>query len=415
MTTFIAFLLHAYQPPTQDVEILKKINQESYIPILKLMEEFDFSRFNLNVNGVLIDLLEEHGLLEPIELLKKLLISNKIELLGTAKYHPILPLIPEREVLRQIHLNEQLNEKVFGKYWKKRGFFPPEMAISPSLLKIIQKLNYKWIICSGIAFPMDENKSKLKWPKDYICLYDNDFHVLFRDDILSNRIAFNHVSAKDFYEELVNSNLHDNYSIIAVDMETFGHHIKNYEKLFLKTLLELISENKSIQLVTISELIQLFKKNPQENIVPRESSWSTTQEDLKKKIPFPLWNHPDNKIHYFYWKAMRSLNNLMFLADKSCSNPSENEMKNYYITARYFHDRSLHSCPMWWANPLHGLFSPNLIYKGLDLMMKAALNAQLALEYGGIQSGEGYFDSITYYQGLILMELYAVVRRIVKK
>ena len=37
--------------------------------------------------------------------------------------------------------------------------------------------------------------------------------------------------------------------------------------------------------------------------------------------------------------------------------------------------------------------------------MKAALNAHLALIKANIEKGEGYFDAILYYHGLLLMEI----------
>ena len=70
---------------------------------------------------------------------------------------------------------------------------------------------------------------------------------------------------------------------------------------------------------------------------------------------------------------------------------------------------------MWWSNSIHGMWSPNLIYKGVDLLMRAALNAQLALVQAGIEEGEGYFDSISYYHGLLLMEIYSITKKNLKK
>ena len=152
----------------------------------------------------------------------------------------------------------------------------------------------------------------------------------------------------------------------------------------------------------------------EEKIVPRESSWSTTIEDIKAGIPYPLWNHLENNIHKYYWKIMLSMNNLINLVDDL--DVTQNwEIEHYYTTARWFYDKCLHSCPTWWANPEKGMWSPNLIYKGVELIMKAALNAQIALVYAGKSDlGEGYFDSITYYQGLLLMELYYITKKKLK-
>jgi len=61
MTSFWAPILHIYQPPTQELEILRRINKECYIPLFSIIEKFDISKFCLNINGVLIELLRENG------------------------------------------------------------------------------------------------------------------------------------------------------------------------------------------------------------------------------------------------------------------------------------------------------------------------------------------------------------------
>ncbi|MHA1272938.1 MAG: hypothetical protein ACTSQS_05830 [Promethearchaeota archaeon] len=418
MTSFWAPILHIYQPPTQELEILRRINKECYIPLFSIIEKFDISKFCLNINGVLIELLRENGFGDTIELLKNLVAENKIEITGTAKYHPILPLIPEKEVKHQVQINEELNRREFGDRWKRKGFFPPELAISPKLLKYIKELGYKWVILSGISCPES-------WPYDKIYISPNNLILFFRDDILSNKIAFKDIKPKDFIKALketflpekaeINKKTKDinRYFITALDGETFGHHIPKYEETFLEKTLELISGEENIRIVFVSELEQYFPIYSRK-IIPRSASWSTSYEDLKNGIPFPLWQHPDNNVHKYYWKIMKSLNNLMNLAD-NLDLAEDWNVENYYNTARWFYDKALHSCPLWWANPQNGMWSPNLIYKGIELLMKAALNAQLALVYAGEKDGDGYFDSISYYHGLLLMELYDVTKKILKK
>ncbi|KKM05887.1 hypothetical protein LCGC14_1749550 [marine sediment metagenome] len=404
MTTFWAPLLHIYQPPTQDLKILRKIDKECYKPLFSVLEYHDNAKFCLNINGVLIDMLYEFGLGDTMELLKNLVSERKVEIIGTAKFHPILPLIPKKEVHHQIYLNEVLNKKEFGELWKKKGFFPPELAISANVAKDVHDLGYKWVVMSGIACPIE-------WPYDKIYCSPTGLQLFFRDDILSNKISFNNITAKGFikdikamYKDEKRENVNDTYLLTAMDGETFGFHIKKYEKTFLGKTLELVVEEDDVQTIFISDLDQIFPKS-KEKIIPRESSWSTTSEDILNKIPYPLWKHPDNNIHKFYWKIMNSLNNLMNLIDTL--DLKENwEIENHYNTARWFYDRGLHSCPTWWANAHRGTWSPNLIYKGVELLIAAALNAQMALINAGKSSlGEGNYDSISYYQGLLLMEL----------
>jgi alpha-amylase/alpha-mannosidase (GH57 family) len=411
MTTYWAPLFHIYQPPTQDLKILEKIDKECYKPFFSVLDKYENIKFCLNINGVLIELLYEYGLSDTIDLLKSLVSDNKIEIVGTAKFHPILPLIPIKEANNQIHMNEELNKREF-KLWERKGFFPPELAISGSIAKQIRDLGYKWVIVSGIACPIE-------WPYDKIYTSPNGLQLFFRDDILSNKIAFNNITAKQFVKEL--KNIHANneksilsYIITALDGETFGHHIKNYEKTFLVQCLELIAKDEEIKIIFISDLGNYFP-TAKNTIIPKDSSWSTTNEDLKANIPYPLWNHPDNTIHIYYWKLMKSLNNILALLENQ-DFKQNTDFISYYQTARWFYDRGLYSCPTWWSNPMNQTWSPNLIYKGIDLLMKAALNAQMAsLHIGKSDLSEGYYDSILYYHNLLLMELNNITKSNLRK
>lgn len=418
MTVYWAPLIHIYQPPSQEIEILKRIDKECYKPIFSMMDEHDNSKFSLNINGILIELLYEFGLGDTMDLLKNLVSENKIEIVGTAKYHPILPLIPKKEVYHQIGLNEEINRKEFGNNWQRNGFFPPELAISRKVTEIIHELGYKWVLMSGIACPED-------WPYDKIYCSPNGLQLFFRDDILSNKISFKKIKVKEFVEtikeiflpekdsKIEKSEEIDRYLITAMDGETFGWHVKQYEKTFLGKALDLIEKDDCIKIVFISELENYFPIN-NKRINPRDSSWSTSPKDLEDKVPYPLWNHPENNVHKFYWKILKSLNNLMELADKLDLTKNW-DVSNYYQTARYYYDRGLHSCPLWWSNSIQGMWSPNLIYRGIELLMRAALNAQLALVQAGIEEGVGYFDSISYYHGLLLMEIYSITKKNLKK
>lgn len=133
-----ANLLHIYQPPNQKKEVLTKVVDESYAKILDILEGRPKIKINLNICASLTEQLIESGFRRIIERIKKLAERKQIELVGSAKYHPILPLLPKKEVIRQIKLNENLNQKYFGKIWRSRpkglsraesrGFFLPELA-----------------------------------------------------------------------------------------------------------------------------------------------------------------------------------------------------------------------------------------------------------------------------------------------
>ena len=154
MTTYWAPLLHIYQPPTQDIKILKEINKECYKSLFSVLEQHDNAKFTLNINGVLIDMLYDYDLGDTLELLKNLASESKIEIVGTAKFHPILPLIPQKEAHHQIQMNEEINKREFGNIWERRGFFPPELAISSKIAKIVRAATGEYVkVCD---FTVDE-------------------------------------------------------------------------------------------------------------------------------------------------------------------------------------------------------------------------------------------------------------------
>jgi len=406
-------LLHMYQPTFQDSRVLRQIDKECYKPLLKMFEEHDNVKISLNINAVLIDKLNEFDLCDTLEILQNLESSNKIEITGTAKFHPILPLIPQKECEHQIEINEKNLRNEF-KQWERGGFFPPEMSISSQVAKYIRELGYQWVIMSGIACPVE-------WPTDQIYTSPNGLMLFFRDDILSNKISFNSITAKGFVEEIAGkveenneSKQKDKYIITAMDAETFGHHIKKFEKIFLSKAFELINDQNEIKIEFISDLPKFFPIN-KEKIIPKDSSWSTSYDDMMAGVPYALWDHPDNKVHTLYWKIVRSLNNLMNLISKLDLNQSW-DVESHYNTSRWFYDRGICSDTTWWSNPDRGNWSPNLIYKGIELLMKSALNAQLALVHANQSDiGEGYFDSISFYHNLLLMELYSITKELKKR
>ena len=106
--------LHIYQPPTQTEEIVRKVTDEGYRTLVRVLGEAPESKITLNVNAVLTEQLARYGLDDVILGLRELAERGQIEFTGSAMYHPILPLIPEDEVIRQVKLNNEVNQRYFG-------------------------------------------------------------------------------------------------------------------------------------------------------------------------------------------------------------------------------------------------------------------------------------------------------------
>ncbi|MHA1269561.1 MAG: hypothetical protein ACTSPY_07205 [Candidatus Helarchaeota archaeon] len=364
----IAFLLHIYQPPCQSYLILKRISNESYLPIFNVIKQTKNSKITLNINGSLTELIKNYEIFDVLTLINELSADDKIRFTGSGMYHPILPLLPINEIDRQIQLNEEFNSKFIDNFSQKKGFFPPELCISLNTLNLVKDKGYNWIIADGVACPKE-------WPTNKYYKYDS-LPIFFRDSIISNQIAFKEISPNELVKKIKTLFDQDYYLIFALDGETFGHHIKNYEISFLQQFINLINDDNDLELVFIDEILDLY---PSEGpIRPNDSSWSTTYGDLEKGIPYPLWANPTNHLHIIQSRLQELVYEFITIIDKELLNKDlNNDIKNAFNTARYFLDKGEFSCKLWWACPEH--FDYNIIVTGNQYFIKSAVNGFKAI------------------------------------
>jgi len=109
--TWVNFL-HIYQPPWQDKGVIEQAASESYEYLFALLGKYPKFKATLNITGSLIEQLDQFRP-DSLNNLRNLIKKEKVELIGSAKYHALLPLLPIEEVERQILLNEKVLEKYF--------------------------------------------------------------------------------------------------------------------------------------------------------------------------------------------------------------------------------------------------------------------------------------------------------------
>ncbi|MBI2868263.1 MAG: hypothetical protein HYX96_00355 [Chloroflexi bacterium] len=393
-----AQLFHFYQPPTQMPVILEKICNESYAPLLKVLHENPHARATININGVLLEMLHDYGHRHILTSLRGLARKGTVEFTGSGKYHPILPLLPKAERKRQIKLNATTGRRFLGKSYSPRGFFPPEMCYSDEILPEVAGSGHQWLILSGIACPG-------QWVNDKI--YQVEYNgaalaIFFRDDILSNKISFKQVGAQDFLEHLeqLRGDREDVYVVTAMDAETYGHHIQNWEQLFLAAVYEQLNPThrtyagirqatalaaqesalltderfaQSVKMVTISELLELFPRG--ESICPGPASWSSSAEDLAAGNPFPLWLDKDNEVHRLQWEHLRLS---IDIVNKAQEYANGDECSQFARIARGLLDMAEHSCQFWWAS-CRPMWDINLVHLGLIDQWRSIVNAYRAI------------------------------------
>jgi len=403
MIIYWAPLFHFYQPPTQTRDILAKVTKESYRPLLEVIESYPHAKAAVNINGVLTEMLAESGYMDVINKLRELAQGGQVEFTGSAMYHPILPLIPTEEVKRQIKRNHLVNRDRLGDVYQPRGFFSPEMCYSKDILDPVMETRHEWLIVSGVACPV-------AWPMNVVHEAGTEkerIAVVFRDDILSNKISFKDLNGKEFVQHLRSLHREDGgdiYVVTAMDAETFGHHIQHWEELFLaeaykdiapsgspsggslrrqmpldqqaRKLFEMQrggAEENMVEIVTISELLDLFPRGSR--VEPKPSSWSTTDNDIKAGDFYPLWKANGNKLHEMLWEHLRIAQEVLHKALGVADNP---DSRRFAEIARGMLDPALHSDQFWWASK-RPMWDVNMIHRGLNLQRDVTFNATKAV------------------------------------
>lgn len=351
-----ANFLHIYQPPTQSKEILTKAVKESYRPVLKIIKENRGGRLTLNINACLCDLLSRHGFFDVIDDIGALAQSGRIELTGSAKYHPILPLIPRSEIERQIELNRKSNERYFKGIYRPKGFFSPEMSYSKKVVRVVKEMGFEWMIIDEIGY----NGTLGLYKKDRL-YYINElepFQVVFKERKVSAAISYGRCKNVKEFRRLNKAMANKNaYLLTGTDGEIYGHHLPGQERLLTE-----VFNDKSIKCCTISDLNRIFPKK--EEVEPLSSSWSAWEDEMHQDIPYPQWCYPKNPIHKLLWA-------LTMLTIRSVEKVGEQyHDDNNWHKARCILDEGLHSCQWWWAS-CRPWWGPRMIEKGVDILMRS--------------------------------------------
>lgn len=352
--------IHLYQPANSSSARIKEAVEKSYYRLTRLLEENKDLYFTANISACLLERLQEDGFTDLINRWRQLIITGRLELLGSAAYHGFLPFLPEKEVQYQIQKQEEIIADILKVDVRGQGFFLPEMAYTPKLAKLIKKIGYSWIILDEASLP-----EKLMVPEKSIYTDKNsDLKVLVRQREFSNAYA------PDLINKLSDKNELPNIMVTATDAELYGlrHEDPTAE-------LEKMVVNPTLETMTISRFIERAEASPVVDF--RAASWETNQA-LDKKYPFLIWHHPKNKVQTALW-------DLSYLAIEAGDKYFNDQNYNWY---RWHLNRGLASCAFWWASGrdfFHNFgpraWSPDEVETGLNDLLRAIRSLQDKASY----------------------------------
>lgn len=343
--------LHLYQPANSDAYRIKEARSLSYDRIFNALEKNKRIKFTLNISACLVSRFLDLNYTDLIKKINFLVERGQIELVGSAAYHPLLPLIKKEEAIRQIKEQELIIKKNFPKT-KLKGFFFPEMAYSTEMAIIIKKLGYSWIILDEISF--NNPKQKLDFSKVYKDKYSG-LKVIFRSRKFSNCYVPDKLD-----DYLAGGGQSENIIISATDAELYGLRHRDPEGKFEKIL-----KNKKIQTILISDYLKNKKTT---EVILRASSWESTLKSLAQKEPYHLWSSQKNKIQLNLW----SLADLNYTLIKKYKKDKNSDWAYWHFV------RGLASCTFWWASDndfKHNFgpkaWNPDEIERGLDEFIRS--------------------------------------------
>ena len=224
---------------------------------------------------------------------------GQIEISTSPFYHPILPLLCDTDIAAEAHPGVrlphrrfrrpqdarlqleraiELHRRIFGR--APAGLWPSEGSVSEEVLQIAASLGFRWMATdqrilgnsTGTGFYRDSAGSLVNAERLYTAYNfttpSSPMQMLFRDQDLSDRIGFVYsrlepeAAASDFARAVEQSALpiigqgKNALVTVILDGENAWEYFPKNGRPFLRALYRILSANRSIECLTVSEALQ---------------------------------------------------------------------------------------------------------------------------------------------------------------
>lgn len=200
-TIYHALVLNLHQP-SGNLEDLLTNNEWEAKELLWALDRMprelwayeDLARVHLSLSGTLLETLSSptfqervYGVIKCGDLLWHLQNNNIFEILGTAYYHSVLPLIPQVDWEEQLRRWLGISRHLF---WREQftGFWPPEMAFCMEMIPLLKQLGYRYVMVdSKNVEPLEPMSWQEARYRPHIAEYErHEIIVVVRDRELSD-------------------------------------------------------------------------------------------------------------------------------------------------------------------------------------------------------------------------------------
>ena len=343
-----------FQKTTDELnrKIFQKVARKSYVPmltlLLKLVRKHTEFNFTFSTSGVFLEQAQEYAP-KVIDLLKKLVASDQVEVLAETYYHSLAALYSPEEFKIQVTAHEKMVEKLFAV--TPKVFRNTELIYSNEIGQQIEDLGYTACLTEAVErYLHGRDRTQV-----FVGKTDKKLPLLLKHAQLSDDIAFrfsdkgwvSYPLTANTYLEWIDSYRDDELINLFMDFETFGEHqwedtgiFEFYADFIAKFIKKGIG-----RFVTPSQVVAGLKSNTtdvnnlEQYDVPQPISWADVDRDLTAWVDNALQQDTIKKL-YTLEKEILLRNNKQLLNDWRRLQTSDHF---YYMCTKWAADGDVHA------------------------------------------------------------------------
>ncbi len=294
---------HYYYDDFANDDILTRIAQRSYIPaaetLLHMLETYPNFRCAFSISGVALEQLEQY-VPEFIDIMKKLIATGRVEILGETYAHSLSSLIDPEEFANQVRVHDQKIMSLFGV--KPKVLRNTELIYCDEMAPQILELSYKGIITEGA-------KHILGWKSPnyvYCAASAPKLKILLRNAKLSDDISRRFsdsdweaypLTADKYIDWIASTPQEEQIINLFMNLETFGEFHPRETGIFqFLEALPYFAQDRGIEFVTPTDAVSRLKPVGELSIL-HPISWADEARDTSAWLGNKLQDEAFQKLY----------------------------------------------------------------------------------------------------------------------